>query len=227
MTQPISNLAYLYDNLPGYMRRDDDGLFLKRFLSGVGIELDRVDLQLAGFYQKIDPTTAPQEFVDWWLYAFFGWSWFPEWFTLDRRRAFYSAIATHYAERGTLAGIKNFLGAFGLRCIVEGGPRFRGENALGEQLWTCPSPLVIIVRLFPQAPAVNEDLCFYGEATYGEDFPATPSKSIQLADVDRILRFVWPLSQHIFIEGLPFSWTPQPGIPLEYGTGEYGNTIPG
>ena len=223
----ISNLEYLYDHLPGRMRRDDDSLFLKRFLSSVGIELDRVDLELDTFYQKINPATAPQEFVDWWLSAFFGWSWFPEWFTLDRRRAFYSAIATRYAERGTLAGIKNFLGAFGLRVIVEGGPRFRGENAMGERLWTCPSPLVIIVRLFPQAPAVNEDLCFHGEATYGEDFPATPSKSIQLADVDKLLRFVCPLSQHIFIEGLPLREPSFPAVPIGYGDADWGSALPG
>jgi phage tail-like protein len=227
LSAAINNLDYLYGHLPARMVRDDEGLFLKRFLHPVGVELDGFDLKLDTFFEKIDPATAPRKFIDWGLYAFFGWSWFPEWFTLDRRRAFYAAIALHYAERGTLAGIKNFLNAFGLRVIVEGGPRFRGENAMGERVWTCPSPLVIIVRLFSQAPAVNEDLCFHGEATHGEDFPATPSKSIQLADVDKLLRFVWPLSQHIFIEGLPLRPRTLPAVPVGYGDGEYGVTLPG
>lgn len=224
----VNNLEQIYVGLPGFIQRDDAaGLFLKRFLSGVGIELDAVDNAYDSFFDKVDPATAPAEFVDWWLYSFFGWSWFPDWFTLDRRRAFYAAIAEHYAERGTIAGIKNFLSAFGLRVIVENTPQFHGEFTMGERIWTCPSPLVIIVRLFPQAPAVDEDLCFHGEATWGEDFPATPSKSIQLADVDRLLRFVWPLSQHIFIEGLPLRDVFPPALPLGYGDAIYGEAIPG
>lgn len=223
----FSNLDYLYDQLPARVRRDDDGLFLKRCLQPVGVELDGFDLQLDTFFEKIDPATAPAEFIDWWLYSFFGWGWFPSWFTLDRRRAFYAAIATHYAERGTLAGIKNFLKAFGLRVIVDGGPQFRGEFTLGEGGWTCTGPLVIVVRLFPQAPAVNEDLCFHGEATWGDDFWATPGESIQIADVDALLRFVWPIAQHIFIEGLPLRAPDSRAFRLGYGEVEYGSAMPG
>jgi phage tail-like protein len=228
MTQPINNLDYLYDHLPARMRRDDDGLFLKRFLSVVGETLDGFDLQLDTFYQKIDPATAPQEFIDWWLYAFFGWGWFPTWFTVAQRRAFYAAIAQHYAQRGTLKGIKNFLAAFGLRAIVEGEPRFYGEEAYGENQWSIVGPLGIVVRLFPEAPAIAADLAFYGEAAYDDDYAASPGDNIQRADVDALLRFQWPLSQLIFIEDLPFSWTPQVGAPLnEYGQGEYGSVESG
>lgn len=220
------NLDYLYDHLPARMRRDDappiGSLFLKRFLSPLGVELDDFDLQLDSFFEKIAPETAPIEFVDWWLYAFFGWGWFPTWFTVARRRTFYAAIAQHYARRGTLYGIQQFLLAFGIRAIVEGGPQFWGEVAWGEDVWSCTGPLVIIVRLFPETPAVSEDLIFYGEAAWGDDFGATPAESIQRADVEALLRFQWPLAQHIFIEDLPFHSTLSAGVPLEYGTAEYG-----
>jgi phage tail-like protein len=228
----INNLDYLYVHLPARMRRDDappiGSLFLKRFLSFFGEELDGFDLQLETFYQKIDPATAPQEFVDWWLYAFFGWGWFPTWFTEDRRRAFYASIARHYARRGTLLGIQQFLNAFGLRVIVEGGPRFWGEETWGESVWTVTGPLIIIVRLFAEAPAVSEDLIYYGEAAWGDDYGASPAQSIQRADVDALLRFQWPLAQHIFIEDLPFETTPAPGLPLAgYGDGQYGELLYG
>lgn len=205
----LSNLDYLYEHLPARMRRDDaleagGTLFLKRFLSVLGEELDGFDLQLDTFFEKISPETAPIEFIDWWLYAFFGWGWFPEWFTLPQRRAFYAAIAQHYAERGTLAGIRHFLAAFGLRVIVEAGPQFYSDSFYGENVWNVTGPLGIMVRLFPEAPAVNEDLEIYDEAFYSEAFPATSSKSIQRADIDELLRFQWPLAQWVYIERLPF-----------------------
>jgi phage tail-like protein len=222
----VSNLDYLYDNLPARTRRDDEGLFLKRFLSVIGGELDGFDQKYDTFYQMIDPETAPPEFINWWLFAFFGWGWFPKWFTLPRRRVFYAAIASqHYPERGTLRGIKNFLNAFGLRAIVEGGPRFFDDGEVyGESGWSCPGPMVIIVRLFPQAPAVPEDGAFFSEAAYGDDYFGTPGESIQIADVDALLRFVWPLSQSLFVENLRFRSPAEfraittPG----YGLGEYG-----
>lgn len=201
----FSNLNYLYDHLPARMRRDDVGLFLKRFLSPLGEDLDGFDLQLDTFFEKIAPETAPIEFIDWWLFSFFGWGWFPTWFTVPQRRAFYAAIAQHYAERGTLVGIKNFLAAFGIRAIVEGAPRFYEEEFYGEGGWSVTGPLVIIVRLLPYAPAVSEDLSFYSEASFGDDFGVTPAASIQRADVDALLRFQWPLAQHLFVEDLPFA----------------------
>jgi phage tail-like protein len=226
----FNNTEYLYEHLPARFRRDDvaSGLFLKRFLSGFGVEMDGFDLQVDTFFQKIDPATAPQVFIVWWLYAFFGWGWFPIWFTVPQRRAFYAAIAQHYARRGTLRGIKEFLAAFGIRAIVEGEPRFYGEQVFGEDVWSVPEPLVIIVRLFPEAPAVLEDLVFYDEAAFGDDYGASPAHSIQRADVEALLRFQWPLAQDIFIEDLPFG-SPASSLylPAGYGSGEYGTAIPG
>src|SRR5260370_27835543 len=97
----FSNLDYLYAHLPARMQRDDDGLFLKRFLSFFGMTLDGFDLALDTFYQKIAPATAPQEYIDWWLYSMFGWAWFPTWFNATHRRAVYAEVTTHYAKPRT------------------------------------------------------------------------------------------------------------------------------
>lgn len=223
----LSNLDYLYDHLPSRFRRDDDGMFLRRFLSFFGEQLDGFDLQLDTFFEKIDPATATQEFIDWWLYAFFGWGWFPSWFDDDQRRAFYAAVAQHYAQRGTVVGIKNFLAAFGIQVIVERGPRYWSEEVWGEGGWTVTEPLGLVVRLLPTAPAIGEDLEFWDEGTWLEAFGASPGESIQRADVDELLRFQWPLAQFIFIEDLPFASMPAPGETLGYGEGEYGQAVPG
>lgn len=228
----INNTDYLYGHLPARMRRDDADLFLKRFLSFFGETLDGFDLDLDTFYQRIAPATASSEFIDWWLYSLFGWAWFPTWFTLARRRAFYAAITRHYAQRGTAVGIKEFLAAFGLRVTVETGPQFWGEATWGEDLWTITGPLGIVVRLLPEAPALPEDLEFWGEAFWGEAFAATPGEDIQIADLDELLRFVWPLGNIIMIEDVQFAGAPPHGMPVggltnEFGSGEFGGAVPG
>lgn len=224
----LNNLEFLYEHLPARLRRDDETLFLKRFLTHSGETFDGFDRQLDTFYQKIDPATAPQEFIDWWLFTFFGWGWFPTWFSLERRRAFYASIATHYARRGTVRGIKEFLAAFGLRVIVEGVPRYWEEEVWGgESGWAISGPLGIVVRLMPEAPAINEELEFWSEAFWSEAYGASPGENIQRADVDELLRFQWPLANFILIEDLPFLSSVPPGEPVGYGEGEYGEALAG
>jgi phage tail-like protein len=223
----FSNLDYLYAHLPGRMQRDDRDLFLKRFLSFFGETLDGFDLQLDTFYQKIAPATASQEFIDWWLYSLFGWAWFPSWFTLARRRAFYAAITGHYARRGTTIGIQEFLAAFGLRVIVQTDSRFWEEAAWGEDVWEVTGPLGIVIRLFPEAPAIDQDLEFWSEATWGEAVGASPGENVQRVNLDELLRFVWPLGNIIMIEDLQFAGPAEHEMPIGYGQGEYGRANPG
>jgi hypothetical protein len=223
----FSNTEYLYQHLPGRMRRDDAGAFLKRFLSWVGNELDGVDQKLDTFYLNIAPGTATSEFIDWWLYALFGWGWFPTWFTLDERRNFYSHMTQHLARRGTPVGIQKFLADFGVGCVVETGPTFWGDFFWDERGWLFTGPNVMVVRLFPQYPAVSVDAMFWGEAAWGDDYWGEQGQNIQLVDVDQLLRWEWPLAQFMFIEELPIGFRPERGAPLEYGEGEYGSAIPG
>lgn len=201
---PFSNLAYLYDHLPARFRREDQDLFLKRFLSVFGEELDRFDNHLDTFYQKIDPATAPEAFIDFWLYNLFGWGWFPTWFTLERKRAFYASIATHYARRGTARGIKEFLSAFGLHVEVVNRSPAWNQKAWGQGSWTISGPLGFVVRLFPEADAVPETLSFWKQSYWNQSVAPSTSLSVQRADVDELLRFVWPLSQIILIEDVVY-----------------------
>ena len=232
----FSNTDYLYDHLPGRVRRDDDGragapLFLKRFLSWAGNELDGVDQKLDSFYLDIAPATATPDFIDWWLYALFGWGWFPTWFTLDERRTFYSHITQHLARRGTAVGIQKFLADFGVGCVVETGPAFWGDLFWDERGWLCGGPNVIVVRLFPQLPAVPAEAMFWSEAAWNDEFWGEAGQNIATPDVDALLRFEWPLGQFMFIEELPIGgWPNVPSgdvVPLWQGDLQYGVTQSG
>jgi phage tail-like protein len=194
------NLEHLYTHLPARFQREDEGLFLKRFLHFFGIEFDNFDLIFDTFFEKINPDTAPESFLDWWLWALYGWAWFPSWFTLQQKRHLYKDMATHYARRGTKRGIEEFLRAFGLHVRVFNQPQYWGEAVFGEDVWTMTGPLAIVVQVFPEAAAIPADQSFWGEFAWGEAVFANPAKQVERADLERLLRFQWPIGHTIMIE---------------------------
>ncbi|MGH9944916.1 MAG: phage tail protein, partial [Pyrinomonadaceae bacterium] len=203
VASPFSNLDYLYAHLPEFYRSVDaenGGLFLRRFLGWFGGELDRFDATVDNFHRMVAPETATEEFIDYFLWALFGWGWFPVWFTLAQKRQFYADVAEHYARRGTRAGIEGILDAFGLRSRVITRPLFWGEAVWGEDDWTTTGPLGIVVQIFPQAAALPEDFTFWGEFLFGESHVATPSLTLERADYEGLLRFSQPIGQYIVIE---------------------------
>src|SRR5205807_801267 len=157
-------------------------------------------------YTQIAPETATEGFIDWWLYALFGWGWFPDWATLSMKRAFYRDIAKHYARRGTARGIVEFLAAFGIKARVINQPQFYGEMTVGDDTWTMTGPLVIVVQIFPHAAALVEDESFYGEWTTGESVTADPALVIRSTDVEALLRFQQPIGHTIIIEEKVVEW---------------------
>lgn len=199
-----SNLDFLYDHLPAFMRRDDAALpaplFLRRFLSFFGQQMDGFDKVVDELHLKVAPATADEEWLNWLLSALFGWGWFPVWMTLAQKRQFYADIATHYARRGTARGIREFLAAFGIKSRVINQPIFYGEWTLGEDAWALATPLVVVIQIYPQRAALPEDLSFYGEWTLGEGAISDPALVPTRTDVDALLRFMQPLSHHFIIE---------------------------
>lgn len=194
----FSNLDFLYQHLPAHMRRDDVDLFLRRFLGVPCGELDDWELTFDTFHQMIAPETATEEFINWWLWALFGWGWFPAWATLAQKRVFYKDIAIHYARRGTARGIKEFLAAFGIRSRVIAAPQFYGEYTTDADGWVIETPLVVVIQIFPETAGLPEQLAFYGEWTTDEWAVFEPKLVPTRADVDALLRFQQPAG-HIFI----------------------------
>jgi phage tail-like protein len=199
-----SNLEYLWELLPEWVRRQDEELtpqyFLRRFMSFFANEMDDADRVVDELHQRVAPETASEEFLNWWLWAFFGWAWFPVWMSLERKREFYASIATHYARRGTARGIVEFLAAFGITARVINQPIFYDEWTTDEEDWLVESPLVMIVQIFPQTDALAEDLAFYGEFTTDEWSVADPALVPTRPDIDALLRFCQPAGHVIIIE---------------------------
>ena len=199
---PFSNRDYLYEHLPARFRRDDVDEFLKRFLTWIGETFDGWDQSFAAFHQQIAPGTAAEEFIDWWLWALFGWGWFPEWYTLAEKRTFYAQITTLYAQRGTVAGIEGLLKAFGIHSRVHARPQYWGDFIWGEGLYTVDKPLAMLVDIRSVDDRVNFDLQTWGELVWGEGYYAqSPAASLSRRDIEELLRFGRPLSQSIVYRG--------------------------
>lgn len=200
----FSHLEYLYQHLPARFRREDRirAFILKRFLSYFTEQMDGWDSLHEEFHKQINPQTADEIFVEFWLWTFFRWSWFPEWFTLQRKRELYALFATHLARRGTAIGIEEFLRAFSIHARVYNRPAYWGEFVWGEGDWTITEPLGLVVQIDHLTDEVNFDIAGngWGEFVWGESHFQNTKPTLTRQEIEDLLRFQWPNSQTIMIE---------------------------
>ena len=198
------NLDYLYAHLPARYRGTDVDLFLKRMLTWSGEQLDGWDADLDTFYQKIAPSTAPAEFVEFWLWALFGWSWYPAWFSLERKRRLYASFATHLGRRGTATGIEEFLRDFSVHARVFNRPLTWEEIPLDEAAWSIDDALGICVQVSHLTDEVNFDLPGQGleEMALDEGLVLETQETLTKAEIEDLLRFQWPNANLLMIHYL-------------------------
>jgi phage tail-like protein len=196
----FSNQDYFYSHLPSRYRREDKELFLKRFWQFFGATLDEWDADYIEFYSQINPFTADEVFVDWWLQVLFEWSWFPAKFTLPAKRNLYANMARHFARRGTPRGIELWLNDFGAIARVFTRETFWDDSFFGEGGWEVAQPLVVLVEIIALKDWGNYDLGAWDDS-FWEDSTVFGAPEIRLTDVEieTLLRFVQPHGQEIFV----------------------------
>ncbi len=195
------NNEYLYDHLPSRFRREDKDLFLKRYLQFFGDTLDDWDGTFEAFFFSIDPATAEGNWIEFWLENLFGWSWFPEWFTVVEKRRLYTNFARHLARRGTRRGIELWLLDFGIVARVHTRTLPWGEFVWGETNWAISEPLNIIVEILFYKSA-QRDLHVWGEGAWGEFYYTEPKPLFSLKEILDLVRFVQPHAQEIYLLNL-------------------------
>lgn len=198
----FSNLDYLYQHLPARVRRDDENFFLKRFLQYFCFTLDWWDVTYETFYLLINPQTAPESFINFWLWALFGWSWYPKWFTLARKRQLYADFTQHLARRGTKHGIEGFLKAFSIYSRVSNRPQYWGEFVWGEGGYTITDALGLVVQVSHLTDEVNKDVrqASWGEFAWGEGIFREVEQTLTRKEIEDLIRFEWPQGNRVMVE---------------------------
>lgn len=195
----FSNLEYLYFHLPSRYRREDKELFLKRFLQFFGDTLDSWDNTFDTFYQQINADTASEEFVDWWMWALFGWSWYPKFFNLSDKRTLYRNFAKHLARRGTAQGIQLWLSDFHVNARIYTRPAYWGEWTWGESNVYVSEPLLIVVEIISAQPNDQIEMSAYSDACWGESIYADYEPLYTTSELLALFRFVQPNAQEILL----------------------------
>lgn len=194
------NQDYLYNHLPAVYRANDGDGKLYRFLQAPCDELDRLDFIYYGFYQRIQPNSAPDEWVTWWLWALFGWSWYPAWFTLQRKQQLYANFARHLARRGTAVGIEKWLAEFSVIARVWARNEYWGEAVYGENGWTV-DPLGFVVQVECLKEEVNgPDIQVWGEQVWGEGILRDTQPTLTYREIEDLVRYEWPSGQSVYVD---------------------------
>jgi phage tail-like protein len=194
----FENLEYIYGHLPARFRAADKELFLKRFLTFFGNTLDEWDAAFDSFFEKIDPETADARWIEFWLFALFGWSWFPWWFTLEDKQRLYGNFGRHLGRRGTRRGIELWLADFGIIARVHTRNAPYGEFVWGETMFSIPEPLHLIVEVLFLRQS-SAEISFWGESAWGEGFYTEPRPMFTDREITDLVRYVQPVSQSITI----------------------------
>ncbi|HEY6329414.1 MAG TPA: hypothetical protein VI756_08750 [Blastocatellia bacterium] len=202
------NQDYWYQHLPARFRNADVTGLLYRFLQVPAGYLDGWDALYNGFYETINAATSEEPFITFWMWALFGWSWYPSWFTLSQKRALYAAFTQHLARRGTAIGIKNFLAAFSVRASAICRPQVWEEMVWGEPgwgAWAIDGPLGIVVQVRSIDDEVNFDtrgMAWGGVdgMVWGEGFFRNVAQTLTRTEIENLVRFEWPNSQRLMVE---------------------------
>lgn len=199
---PLSNLDYQYDSLPARFRAADGAGLLRRFLTFFGEQLDKFDQDFETFHEKVSAATAPEDFVEYWCWSFFGWGWFPDWYTPEQKRAFYADLARHLARRGTPRGIEGFLATFGIHAKVFTSAWHWDDFFWGDEEWAVTAPLAFVVQIFPMRDLAAGERDHWDEFFWDDAYFAEDTGVIGHADLEALLRFQLPLSQDVYVEYL-------------------------
>lgn len=194
------NQEYLYNHLPARYRREDQELFLKRFLQFFGGTLDGWDSKFESFFENINPETAAEEWIEFWLEALFGWSYFPKGFTLAQKRNLYSNFARHLARRGTPHGIELWLKDFGITSRVYSNACYWEEFYFGEAGWMMDEPLVTIIEIYAGFNLISQDFGTFDDSVIEDTLIFGFNEQIvSSVEIESLLRFVQPFGQAFYV----------------------------
>jgi phage tail-like protein len=115
-------LSLLVESLPPPYRPEQYRDFLERFLLPSAEDLSRVNQSFDLLDRFVYPESAPEEWIDWMLAEWWGWTLIPNGYPLARKRRLLSNLYHHYERRYTVRGVRELLREFGIIADVYDRP---------------------------------------------------------------------------------------------------------
>jgi hypothetical protein len=111
-------------------------------------------------YTYLTPATAPEEWVDWMLTEWMGWTLIPDGYPLSRKRRLLENLASYYKTRSTPRGIEALLREFGIVANVYDRPMYWGSyyGDYGVEPW----PLHVRIRIKGYEPFFSPKRTYWG-----------------------------------------------------------------
>lgn len=176
-------LNELVSCLPPAYRPPEHLDFLKRFLTPNAEDLTRWNQVFDNLYTYLDPFICPEDWLDWIIAEWFGWTLIPDGYPISRKRRLLahlaadldgSGIGFHYQNRSTITGLRNLLLEFGVHAIVTDAPMYVGGyvgadfpgSLFPAMVAADPSPLGIRV-IVQYYDAAHSDLNTYAAGYLG------------------------------------------------------------
>lgn len=149
----------LVESLPPNYRPEQYRDFLERFLLPSAEDLSRVNQTFDLLDQYVDPANAPEEWINWMLAEWWGWTLIPDGYPLERKRRLLGNLYHHYERRYTLRGIRELLKEFGIFSEVYDRRPFVGGyyGSFGSVM-----PLSVRVRVLGYEPFSSPQRTYTG-----------------------------------------------------------------
>lgn len=166
MSQYIENLdntAYfknlLVESLPANYRPEEYRDFIERLLTPSAEDFAAVNLIYDKLDQYVDPANSPEEWIDWMLTEWFGWTLIPDGYPLARKRRLLKNLYRHYERRYTRRGIRELLKEFGIVAEVYDRRPFVGGyyGSYGSVM-----PLRVRIRILNYEPFFSPQRTYLG-----------------------------------------------------------------
>ena len=202
MPDDFSNAAYLWKHLPAHIRRGDveQAGILERFLTPFGGKLDEYDDLYDGLSGEVNPASASPAFLDYWPLAFFGWAYWPWWFTDGDKARVYENFGGHLAWRGTARGIERFLADFGITAVVTNQEAYVDDVFLDVPTsWGVDGPLIFVIEILRIESHIENPQAFLDDAAADIDFASEGRGSFTPEELDVLINYQLPVGQQALV----------------------------
>jgi phage tail-like protein len=152
-------LNRLVESLPANYRPEEYRDFIERLLLPSAEDLGRANTTFDLLDTFVYPESAPEDWIDWMLAEWWGWTLVPVDYPLARKRRLLSNLHRHYKRRYTIAGIRELLREFGIVAEVYDRRVFTGGyyGSFGSVF-----PLNVRVRVLGYEPFFSPQRTYVG-----------------------------------------------------------------